>query len=441
MSKINFTLFFLFSAVLLSAQTNFPLAFQASVVQQGFVNPALSPEKGTIIISLPSAYADLAHTGMIFSNIIDTDNRAKKVVDFEKILSAAQEDNHLRVSTGIETIGCWKKMPNFTIGAYHAFRSETAINYEKATIDLLWRGNAPYIGSEVNIAPSFQQTDFSEFGFSVSKTIGKWSAGGRAKLLFGIRDASAQNAKASLTTSNDIYQLLLNTDYRINATGNFLTQKDAFNFQVGKAFTYSASDIVSNNVGAALDLGATYRPNERTILGVSAVNLLSGIQWKRDAQNFISQGTYEYKGENLNFVKIFEDNTIILTQKLDTLKNVFGFKATNASYTSALPMRAYLTAQYQVSDFWKVNGLFAIERFRGYTLPSLMVGATAQLSKNLDLGATYCVRNNSFTNIGANVSYQLSKFQIFAASDNIPALFNPLGNRTVSARLGMNLVW
>jgi Family of unknown function (DUF5723) len=441
MPRINFILFFLFTVNFLSAQPNLPLAFQSSIAQQSFVNPAFFPEKGNFIIALPSAYADLVHTGMIFSDIIGTDNRAKKAVDFQKILAAAQEDNHLRVSTGIETIGFWKKMPQFTIGAYHAFRSETAINYQKATIDLLWRGNAPYIGSEVNIAPSFQQTDFSEFGFSLSKKIDKWSVGGRAKLLFGIRDASSQNGKASLTTSNDIYQLLLNTDYRINATGNFLNQTAPFNFQVGKAFTYSASDIVSNNVGAALDLGVTYQPNERTILGLSAVNLLSGIQWKRDAQNFISQGTYEYKGENINFVKVFEDNKVILTQKLDTLKNLFGFKAANGSYASGLPMRAYLTGQCQVSTFWKLNGMFAIERVRGYTLPSVMIGATAQVSKNLDLGATYCIRNNTFTNIGANVSYQLGKFQVFAASDNVPALFNVLGNRTVSARVGANLVW
>jgi hypothetical protein len=171
------------------------------------------------------------------------------------------------------------------------------------------------------------------------------------------------------------------------------------------------------------------------------VNLFAGIQWKRDAQNFISKGTYEYKGENINFVKVFEDNKVVLAQKLDTLKTVFGFKATKESYTSSLPMRAYLTAQYQISPFWKLNGLFGVEQFRGYTLPSLMVGANVKLLENLDLGATYAVRNNNFINIGANVAYQIKRVQIFALSDNVPALFDPLGNRTASARLGVNLVW
>lgn len=441
MPKIFFFLSFLFMGSLAVAQPNLSLSFQPTVAQTSAINPAFIPATPTLIVGLPSAYADLAHTGMIFSNITDTDNRAKTIVDFQKILAAAQEDNHLRVSTGIETVSFWKKMPNFTIGAYHAFRSEIAVNYEKATLNLLWNGNAGFIGSEVNIAPTFQATDVSEWGISLAKETGKWSFGGRAKLLFGIRDASTAQAKAGLTTSKDIYQLLLNTDYRVNATANFLTQKDAFNFQIGKAFTYSASDIVSNNVGAALDLGVSYRPNERTVLGLSAVNLFSGIQWRRDAQNFVSKGTYEYKGENINFVKIFEDNKVVLAQKLDTLKTVFGFKETKESYTSSLPMRAYLTAQYQISPFWKLNGLFGVEQFRGYTLPSLMVGANVKLLENLDLGATYAVRNNNFINIGANVSYQIKRVQIFALSDNIPALFDPLGNRTASARLGVNLVW
>jgi hypothetical protein len=221
----------------------------------------------------------------------------------------------------------------------------------------------------------------------------------------------------------------------------------------GTAGSYQLGDNLGNNYGWGVDLGVNYKFMEKLQVS-AALNDLGFISWGNNTQSYSldpAKAQYVFSGFDLN--QLLDDNSGYLRQQLDSLEAKFEMtEAPTGSYTTALPSRYYLAAQYELVPKLRLGALFFGESFRD----RFSAGMTASLNKDvgdwLSASLTYTVSNRSYNNIGVGLSFNLSPVQFYILGDNLlmaPATlvagesFNEYLNNSqlLTLRAGLNLVF
>jgi len=430
--------FFLFIFVFQSAfaQQELSTHFMRSAWQSNKTNPALITDLDyKFIVTLPSVYYNFHHNGASYNDLLKTTN-GNTVLDFSNLINELDDDNNLRSNFDIETISvAWQMMDRLTLSFGHAIRTDLNIAYPKTLPQLLWNGNAQFIGQTIDFGPQLDLMAYHEFGLGAAYNTSKITLGAKVKILNGIGNIQTANNAAQLYTDDDIYQLTLTTDYSVN-TSAFLdiNSLDDFTFN-----TNIADNLFSSSIGFALDLGLHFKINDQLDIALSTTDLLGQINWT-DATNYSSNGSYTYDGINLN--DFITNNEVDFDVKLDTLKTVFNFQeTTNTTYTSKLPTKTYLSANYKLNDLLTFGGLYYLENYQNNNNHAFALSARAKLAKLLTLGAVYSVRNQELFNLGLNLECKLGPVQLVAMSDNILGVATLLDSRNVNGRVGLNLIF
>ncbi len=410
----------------------------AEVPQVGRFNPALLPEKG-IVLLLPEVYFEL-NGSTTYDDLLRKNASGKTVLDFgNAIKNLAPTNNSLTAATAFQTLGLtWSVQKNVTISLDHALRSHTTVLYPKAAADIFWNGNAAYVGKTADLGINLQSTTFHEFGLAAAWRIHeKLRVGARAKYLNGVADVSTQRSEATLFTSDDVYQLTLKTDYAIN-TSNYFDYKniDSFNFKVRSPFR--PTDFFTPNRGVAFDLGVAFQAHRKLRLAASVTDLAGAIRWTKNQHNYASKGTFTYEG--LDLAQVVRADSVNFGNSLDTLAKIFDFRETNAAYSSSLPTRFFISAQYEPSERWAFTALAHFQTHRGQLKKAFAAGANWKALPALRLGASYAWHDDNQHSLGASVVLKVWKFRIFALTDNVLALFQPYNNLFANGRIGLNFI-
>lgn len=422
------------------AQQEVGLHFMQGIWQSVNTNPALVPENN-LIITLPGLRNNLGITGATYNDIILKGTDGQNQINAGRLIENLDDQNLFRDDLAVETIGAMIKVGGFSLSFNHAIKYLAYFDYPKTMPQLIWQGNAQFIGEDVSIANDLQLTGYNEFAFGAAKQFGKLTLGARAKFLTGIANTSTDENrnKASLYTDPDIYQLTLTSDYLLNSAGSFEyhdTSGFDLNFNFGQVAT---SVLFTQNSGFALDLGAKYEvgPIE---LAASVIDLGAKINWKKDVRNYSSSGVFDYEG--LDFSNALTGDSVSFKNAVDTLDQIFQVTETNLEYSTDLPPKIYLSATVNLAN-WRIGGMFFTESYRGKSFPAFAVGANTTLLDMLSVGATYTILSefDSYANLGLNVSAKIGPVQAFATTDNVISVLRPGEAHTFSGRIGVNLVF
>ena len=399
-------------------------------------NPAMVPRE-KLVIGLPNLGYNHFLTNIRWQDLFAKNDRDENVLTINTAIAKMQKDNILREKVELGTLALSYRLGKLTLGFNHAFKYNAYLNYPKTLPQLIWQGNAQFVGQNIDLSNDLQVFGYSEFGLSLAAQLSqKISIGARAKLLTGIGDVSTTKNDLSLFTDEDVYQLQLQGDYLVNSSSyfNFNGFNDFdFRFNFGQ---FQWEDVFSSNLGFAFDLGV-YIQLEKLDIALSAIDI-GQINWTENVQNYALTGTREYVG--LDAAQAFIEGNITFGSAVDTLEQIFQINTTQNDYSTVLPARYYLSTSYQVNNNWRVGAVFHLENYREQLFPSIGVGANYRLNKSLEIGATYSMINEVYDNLGLNALLRLGPVQIFAAADNVIAAFNVIDNNA-NARLGVNLVF
>ncbi len=429
----------------LSAQQELMLHSMPDLWHSTSTNPAFFPENKALAIGLPGIGLDAAHSGDISYNDIFVKSGDRRVIDFSNALSKLDPSNTVHFDQRIETVSLGFRLPGkIWLQVGHGNRFSGSITYPKTLPALIWDGNAQYVGQTVDIALQTDIADWNEWSVGLAKGFGKLNLGFRAKYLTGVSALRTDDAhrKATVTTSDDIYQLSLATDFAFHAS-SILSAIDTsglgFDFKLGEL----RGKAFSSNTGIAFDLGVQYKVNEKVTLDLALLDLGGKIKWKERANYFISQGEYQYDGVTLPGADIINgSDSIDFSTKLDTLNDIFNFQKTAQKFETTLPLRAYAGGTFELSKRWSV-GLGAYMEKRADEKAAVAVGASArwQLLKWMSLGAMYSVNERSAANVGFHVAFKPGPVQLYFASDNLLNAFSVKGNPAVNLRTGLSLIF
>jgi hypothetical protein len=375
--------------------------------------------------------------GPSFGDLVTTNAAGNTVLDVDAVLPALEQSNTLRENFSVETLGLSFGAGPLRVHLHHALKFGAFARYPKSLPELLWEGNAQFIGQTIDLSNDFEINGYHEFGIGIGFNIKNVSLAGRVKLLSGIGDASAERNEISLFTSDDVYQLTLNSDYRVNSSSYL--EYDGFDntsadFDFGRI---TFDKLFSRNTGTAFDFGAQVSLGKLT-LGASVIDI-GQITWSEEVNNYTSVGSFTYDGLDLSGA--VTGDSIDFSSALDTLEQIFQFEETQEEYSTTLPVKYYLTGSYELTETWLLGATFFSERYRGETTSGFSLGAQASFLKWLTVGANYSLYGDAYANIGLMTALKFGPVQFMAMTDNIIAVLSPDNAQFGNVRAGLNLVF
>jgi len=426
-----------FGVLPLLAQQDLSTPFYNKLWQANRTNPAfLSDHK--LVIGLPGIYNNLLVENITYNDLI-TKRDGQNIIDVDKGIDLLDKDNLLRENLDLETINLGFRTGKFQVNLGHTLRYNAFANYPKTLPQLIWQGNAQFIGQNVAFGPDLQLNAHHEYSLGLAYQVGSFlTIGAKAKYLSGIADISTARTDLRLSTSDDIYQLQLDADYLVNSSGAL--QYDGFDqldldFSFGKIET---EQLFSSNNGLAFDLGVHLNLGKLDI-GLSALDIGGQIDWKEDVRNYSLQGQFEYKG--LNVAQGILDSQTDLGNAIDTLREIYNPVETQQGYSTKLPLRTYLTLGYALTENIKLGALFYTETYREETYGAVAFNGQWTLHPVLTVGTTYAYRQQRYDNFGLQAIAKVGPVQVVAATDNIFTAIQPKDSHSANFRVGLNLLF
>jgi len=422
----------------MQAQIEMGTHFMSNISQNNLTNPAAFTNNGyKINVSLlPSIYAGFHNSSIAPDDVLEK-RGTSLFLDVEGLIEK-MGDNAMNIQTNlnIETFSISYQTKRWQFSANHGVRLNTFHSIPKSMLQFAWGGNSQFVGETINIAPSQNILAYQEFGAGVGLKISdNLTLGTRLKYLVGIASYQTASAKASIYTDSEYYQLTANTDYLINTGG--LPESDIDNGEFLNLDGFEPA-LLGNNRGIAFDFGASFDINEKLNIQTSVLNI-GKIKWEEDVNNYLSNGTSTFAG--LDFQPIFEDGDYNPEDILDTIANTFEFTSSQNGFNTVLPSSFYLSGTYKVMPKLTVGALLYAQGFQSDLTTAVAVNVRKEFGNIFSIGGQYAFIEGGASNIGVSTALRLGPVQIFATSDNIIPLMNPMKARNVNMRFGMNLLF
>jgi hypothetical protein len=396
------------------------------------VNPSLIPED-KLYVGIPM----LGSTSLLFTNSgftwrdlhrVRTDDSISMEVEYA--ISKLSDKNFISLSvrSNILEAGYRYGKNYFTFNISE--KANFNLTFPKALFDLIFKGNAAFIGQEVTLSrTSFDVTHHREYALGMAREINsKVTVGGKFKYLYGMENFSSAKSNLSFYTAPDDYQLELSSDYIINTstTGN-AKKGSSDNYFFGL-----------KNTGFAIDLGTSYRFNDRWKFQASVIDL-GYIKWSSNVKNYVAEsGEYKFNGIDINQYMNDEEGS---SNVLDSLSNSFGPTENSDPYKTYIPTHIYANALYQINAKSTVSGMLHGQVFRETVQPTITAAYNRKVLNCLAASINYSMINHHFNNVGAGVSVNAGPVQFYLISDNLIGTINPLSNHTLHVNFGINLVF
>jgi hypothetical protein len=417
-------LFSLFFSTNLNAQQEQTLHFATDLWQSNLTNPASLPSGKKIQISLPSLYFN-ANSPLNIRDLIVNKNGKRTIAPFYgEWLDKLNEKNNYYGDVQILTAAVsFPINDNWQVSGHHLLSSSQNLNVPRDAATLLIRGNGQFIGTAAEFGTHISADIRSEFGLALTYHDEFFSIGGRIKSQNGLAGVFSRGNKLRLETDTSFYALRLTTDY------------DLMVFQLENSKIISSA--ILNNGGISADFGLKINLGKLK-LSLSVLDAAGSVHWKKGGKTYSTSGDTEFRGfssidvQNTSFKKI-----------MDTVKLALNLSNTEGgNYTQNLPLRMYIGANYDVTNNFRLGGLFYRESLGEDTKYGAMANVTISYLKWLRFGTTLGLRNESKANMGIHIGLTvLEKVQMYFVTDNILVYGTPFSTNTINGRLGCNLLF
>ncbi|MCB0839934.1 MAG: hypothetical protein KDD99_24865 [Bacteroidetes bacterium] len=413
----------LFSGLYAQAQQELSLHF-SRIVQSQETNPAIFSEKA-LVVGLPALSLGYSNNAFAYGDLIQKDpNSDSTILNIAGVIDQMEDRNLLQTQFNVDYVKLVLTHKKWYASFQVSDKLDTRFGFSKGLVQLLWYGNAPFLGESLELTPTLNLTYYREISVGGGIRMENWQVGVRIKQLTGLAQASMPQAQFSLTTDANDYHLTLQADYLLQTSGIQAFIDDPL----------SAAASVENT-GMAVDFGGLYRLNDQWTFQASLTNL-GYINWDKDVRNFSVKGEYKFEGIEIN--EFLNDDSLYFEQLIDTLTQTFAPTESNQGYRSNLIPRYYLSASWQPMKNLKVGALLYGEWFDGWR-PALALYAGQRILPFWEAGITYVAKNKTWANLGLQTSANLGPVQIYAVTDNVYSLIQMRNAKQVSVRVGVNV--
>jgi hypothetical protein len=431
---------------LLWGQADIGLTFLPQTYQSTFVNPAFK-QAARYQVALPSVSSQIYHNGFTLGDL--TRYAGQSDYDQSELVNSIPQTSELLLNHWASPFALAYQHGEMQFSLHMRFQAFDYYAYPREAMAMVWQGNSPYLDTTVEIGPNFEGILYRETGLSASFPLGeKFRIGIRLNHLTGLMSVSTDRHQATVYTDPEYYQLTYDIDYRMRMASKLNLDLDTlveerrilYDPKVGEFFGFGG------NGGFSMDLGMTFRPNEKWQVDASMVNFGS-INWNDQARAYSSQGVITFDGLDPQDGGYGPTGDSTLTEALlasaevflDTLWTELGRVRTDTSYHTSLPARFYLSGRYHLNPNFTFGLAWSGQGYQSRMVHLASAYAGVNLGRWLTAGATYTYHFDYRSMIGLHTRINMGPVQFFASLGNLQALLQPDRVRSFAATLGFNV--
>ena len=417
---------FLLLALSGMSQNTLSSHFIRDIWQSNATNPAHVPDSDNVFIVLPNIDGLVSLSRISFSKIIKNDINGRSVVNLSNVSDAFPNKTFFKANAAVNVFSLGIRVKNLLISFGASANVETQLVFRKGLLEFVSKGNAPFIGQELEIGPNVNLLAYSKIGLGAAYKLGKFSLGLKLNALRGFASIDTEKSIATITTSDDIYQMTATTDYIVHANAKLDDDFSIDDFQQAK------------NSGFAVDLGASYDITDKLTVALSLTDMGS-IKFKENTSTYVSNGSFTFEGVEID--SLFNGGDFSIKVDEDSLLNIFKVSTTYGDeYTQKLPTKVYLSGFYDVNEKFQVGALYHLYNYGHNNSHAVQLSGRFNW-KFASLGAVYGIRDGSFNNLGLNVALKMGPVQLYVLTDNILTAFVPFDSNGVNLGIGLNIAW
>ncbi|MDR1121895.1 MAG: DUF5723 family protein [Dysgonamonadaceae bacterium] len=330
---------------------------------------------------------------------------------------------HLEQDFGLLSVGLRYQQAYFTLGVKQRFFS--AISFPKDMFTLPLKGSGPE-GAEFNLDDlAFNASTYTEIALGYSREIdSRLTVGGKVKLLLGQFNSSMKTENFRINTSRERWDIDFNAKVNITLPSAQYIEKESEQ-KIHKIDFPDAtfSDYLSpQGVGAALDLGATYKLLDNRLTLSASVLDLGFIRWsKKGTANLPIEAGFYYDGLKLEERdgKITDDkgNTNWFDDYFDSLGDSVQYTTSHNAYTTSVASKILIGGEYSIMDEKMTFGLLSKNMFTGQAFFAEITASANYFPVDwFDASLSYSLINGRSA-IGLGLGTQFGPFNFFIASD------------------------
>ena len=453
MKKLYFIIILLLGTHTTKSQMESTLFHMPSMPQSVHYNPGkfLDYNVGITIGGLSGGNVFANNSGFALQDVVEFEPD-RTIIRPSGLADAAIKNNTIAVGGRANLFGVYIRKENIAFNFRVEEYMEARFSYPKGLVDLIVKGNGhpDFLGKTLEISPKAFAIHYREMAFGFTKRIhDKLTIGGSARVIFGLGHFDAENVKFNLYTSDEEnYPITLSATGEVRTSGFSILLDSAAGAQIDN----ESQEYITNteNMGFAVDIGATYQLNEKIQLEASILNL-GGIKWKSYAKEYnITDNATPYTFTGIDILDVFRDNeegeTTSLEEVSDSIETALNYDEIKkgkdiGSYGSGLPVQLTVGARYKLSERLYANGLITGKFYQSEFVPTLSLGATKDLGTVATVALNYNISKNSYNNLGFGLVLN-TPFQLHFISDNLitTALF-PTKAKNFNFRFGVNMVF
>ncbi len=350
--------------------------------------------------------------------------------------------------------------------SFGMYLEEDMVTYWPQDLAILgFEGNANYIGRRFSLEHLKARGEVvNVFHFGINRKLNNTlRVGVRGKLYSGIFDVSSTNNSGYFVTNPGQNNLLANTlvaDMTVRTSGiDALVEGDQ-----GVSQTFMKRALLGGDLGLGLDLGFTYRLNNKTLVTGSLLDI-GFIRHTTDVKSYTLNGSATNEGISIILPEALADPNRDFWQDLvDEIEELIPFEENRDSYINFRPTKLNASIRYNFGETLSseedcectidgsglkggmpeyknsVGGqLYMINRPRG-PQAALTAFYMHKFGRFLALKSTYTVDKFSFSNIGLGMSMQAGPVELYAMADNLLGYRNVYASHYASFQFGLNII-
>jgi hypothetical protein len=401
-----------------------------AIQQSMYVNPSQAPQSN-INIGIPalsSLYFNLGNSGFRISDGIQKSSDDSLHLDINNLLGKLKPNNYINQSLQVDLFSAGFRLGKnyFTLSVIE--KENINFVYPKSFMEWAWQGNGAYLGQNMSFNFGLNAVHYREYGIGMAREVtDKLSVGIKVKYLYGMENVWAQSSNVTFNTASSDYGYSASDDIRINTAG---VDSGSFNNFNAPQYLFK-----KDNGGMAVDLGATYKFNDKITFSASLIDL-GYINWNTQLANYSGSGSFQFDGIDLN--QFTKSGDSALTKLADSAKKTFNISTTHQSYKTMLPAKVYIGADYKLSDKANAGVLLYGQFFDNIVSPAIALSYNLKLNSWFSASASYAIMNNDFSNIGLGFAIT-GPVQWYVVTDNAIGLILPESTKTFTIRTGINL--
>ena len=394
--------------------------------------------------------------GVVLSDIFAVDNRniSDKITE---VISNLKPNDYLKYNTQIEILSGGFRLNDKTYLSFGFYEEIDAFGYfPKDILTLATEGNNAFINKNFRISQISYQLDVLgvlHAGFS-KKIDEQLTLGARFKMYSSALNMQSTNNTGTFTTiesANNLYTSYLNA-INFNARTSGLVNSET-NQYIEDTNQYLKNTFLGDNLGLGFDVGFTYHISPQLEISGSMLDV-GFINHKTNIKNTRVEGDFIYEGVDFVFDP---DNQRNYWEEIDQrLKEELPITEDQESYISWRPTKINAALKYSFGE--RRSKECYDNRFKefytdalGFQLHTVFRPLNPQLAftgfyqksitNKIHTKFTYTIDDVSFTNIGAGLSAQFGKVNIYGMVDNLLSYRNLSAANSLSLQVGFNLIF